>query len=76
VICFNYPVVVAPLLAGKAEVSGFGGPKAALYVVSKAGYFPDVCEGLAHKHLAKGDKVRENHSGGTILRSLVKVLNT
>lgn len=44
--------------SGKAEASGFGGPKAALYVVSKAGYFPDVCEGLAHKHLAKGDKVR------------------
>eukprot|EP00967_Tisochrysis_lutea_P020203 scaffold23023_cov23-Tisochrysis_lutea.AAC.3 len=26
---------------GKAEAAGFGGPKAALYVVSKAGYFPD-----------------------------------
>lgn len=43
---------------GKAESSGFGGAKAALYVVSKAGSFPDVCEGLAHKHLNKGDKVR------------------
>uniref|UniRef100_A0A7S3VV24 Uncharacterized protein n=1 Tax=Dunaliella tertiolecta TaxID=3047 RepID=A0A7S3VV24_DUNTE len=42
---------------GKAEAAGFGGPKAALYVVSKAGYFPDVCEGLAHKHLARGDKL-------------------
>ncbi|KAF5828012.1 hypothetical protein DUNSADRAFT_18361 [Dunaliella salina] len=42
---------------GKAEASGFGGPKAALYVVSRAGYFPDVCEGLAHKHLARGDKL-------------------
>lgn len=42
---------------GRAESAGFGGPKSALYVVSKAGYFPDICEGLAYKHLSRGDKV-------------------
>ena len=55
-------------MPGKAEAAGFGGPKARLYVVSKAGYFPDVCEGLAHKHLEKGDKVR---GGGRGIKRLV-----
>mmetsp|Transcript_7094 Transcript_7094/g.12149 ORF Transcript_7094/g.12149 Transcript_7094/m.12149 type:complete len:362 (+) Transcript_7094:136-1221(+) len=43
--------------AGDAAAAGYSGAKAQLYVVKKAGYFPDVCEALSHRHLAKGDQV-------------------
>jgi hypothetical protein len=55
---------------GKAEAAGFGGPKSALYVVSKAGYFPDVCEGLAMKHLSRGDQVGLLGRGNDVHESL------
>jgi len=41
---------------GDAAAAGMTGPKGNLYVVRKAGMFPDVCERLALGHLARGDQ--------------------
>lgn len=43
--------------AGDAAAGGFTGAKGQLYIVRKAGSFPDVCEKLAAGHLSRGDKV-------------------
>ncbi|KAG2424014.1 hypothetical protein HXX76_014839 [Chlamydomonas incerta] len=47
--------------AGDVAAAGLGGGKGgqqglALYLIRKAGMFPDVCEQLALGHLARGDK--------------------
>lgn len=57
--------------AGDVAAAGLGGGKGgqqglALYLIRKAGMYPDVCEQLALGHLARGDKVRgwERVGGG------------
>ncbi|GBF98503.1 hypothetical protein Rsub_11494 [Raphidocelis subcapitata] len=50
------PAAVAELYSrGAVERSGLGGAKFKLYLVKKAGMYPDVSEALSLGHLARGD---------------------